>query len=99
MSLAVQVLALPLSQTPDWQVSVSVQALPSEQGAPSAFGALEHAPVRGSHVPASWHWSTSHVHGPGGRRRQRLLTHTPGVGQSLASSHRILVDTGWNKLK
>jgi len=42
-------------QTPLWQVSVCVQALPSLQAAPFAFGGFEQAPVEGSHVPAVWH--------------------------------------------
>src|SRR5439155_135493 len=43
--------------TPAGQVSVPVQALPSWQAAPSGFAGFEHAPVAGSQVPASWHWS------------------------------------------
>src|SRR3989442_625567 len=43
--------------TPAWQESVRVQALPSLQAAPSGFAGLEQAPVAGSQVPASWHWS------------------------------------------
>src|SRR5207244_3600259 len=43
--------------SPAWQVSVRVQALPSLQAAPSGFAGFEHAPVAGSQVPASWHWS------------------------------------------
>jgi hypothetical protein len=38
-------------------VSFCVQALPSLQAAPSAFAGLEQAPVPGSQVPATWHWS------------------------------------------
>jgi hypothetical protein len=45
-------------------VSVWVQALPSLQEAPLAFGGFEHAPVAVLHVPASWHWSDAvHVTG------------------------------------
>src|SRR5439155_198572 len=43
--------------SPAWQVSVRVQALPSLQAVPSGFAGFEHAPVAGSQVPASWHWS------------------------------------------
>jgi hypothetical protein len=42
-------------QAPAWQVSLCVQALPSEQELPLAFAGLEHAPVVVSHVPALWH--------------------------------------------
>src|SRR5439155_18263672 len=45
--------------TPAWQVSVRVQALPSLQAVPSGFAGLEQAPVAGSQVPASWHWSAA----------------------------------------
>ena len=42
---------------PAWQVSLRVQALPSSQLVPSGLAGLEHAPVVGLQVPASWHWS------------------------------------------
>lgn len=54
-SLALQTTGVPLVQTPPWQVSLSVQASPSEQAEPSAFAGLSHAPVVGSQVPAVWH--------------------------------------------
>jgi hypothetical protein len=45
-------------------VSLWVQALPSLHAVPFGFGGFEHAPVAGSHVPASWHWSdAAHVTG------------------------------------
>jgi hypothetical protein len=44
-------------QTPLWQVSFWVQALPSLQDVPSALAGLEQAPVFGLHVPTVWHWS------------------------------------------
>src|SRR5256885_1283029 len=44
---------------PAWQVSVPVQALPSLQEAPLGFAGLEHVPVAGSQVPATWHWSVA----------------------------------------
>src|SRR6266581_2780854 len=45
------------TQTPAWQESLWVQALPSLQVVPSALLGLEQVPVPGSQVPASWHWS------------------------------------------
>ena len=36
-----------------------MQAVPSEQAVPSSAAGLEHAPVAGSQVPASWHWSAA----------------------------------------
>src|SRR5438552_303223 len=44
-------------QLPAWQVSVCVQASPSEQALPSALSGLEHVPFAGSQTPAAWHWS------------------------------------------
>ena len=40
---------------PAWQVSLCVQASPSEQELPLAFVGFEQAPVDVSHVPALWH--------------------------------------------
>jgi hypothetical protein len=42
-------------QTPAWQASVWVHALPSSQLEPFAFGGLEQTPVAVSHTPGSWH--------------------------------------------
>src|SRR5262249_48380448 len=56
---AAQVTGFAPVQTPAWQVSVCVQALPSLQAAPSGFAGSEHEPVAGSQVPASWHWSAA----------------------------------------
>jgi hypothetical protein len=42
-------------QTPAWQVSVWVQALPSLHEVPSVFAGFEHTPVALLHVPAVWH--------------------------------------------
>ena len=52
---ALHTTGLPPVQTPDWQVSVCVHALPSLHDVP--FGALgfEHCPVVVSQVPATWH--------------------------------------------
>src|SRR5207249_1589696 len=56
-SEAVQTTGLLPVQTPLWQVSVCVQALPSLQVLPLVFGGFEHVPVVGEQVPAVWHWS------------------------------------------
>src|SRR5206468_1418011 len=45
------------AQTPAWQESVWVQALPSLQGVPLALAGVEQNPLAGSQTPASWHWS------------------------------------------
>ena len=52
---SLQLVGGPAVQTPDWQVSVCVQALPSLQIAPLGFGGLEHTPVEVLQVPATWH--------------------------------------------
>ena len=56
-SEAVQTTGLLPVQTPLWQVSVCVQALPSLQALPLVFAGFEHVPVVGEQVPAVWHWS------------------------------------------
>jgi hypothetical protein len=50
----VHVTAVPV-QTPAWQLSLVVQALPSLQLVPLAAFGFEHIPVAGLHVPATWH--------------------------------------------
>jgi hypothetical protein len=42
-------------QTPPWQVSLLVHALPSLQVVPLAFAGFEQVPLAGSQVPVSWH--------------------------------------------
>ena len=56
-SLAEQTTWLLPVQTPERQVSDWVQALPSLQAVPSGAAGFEQAPVAGSHVPVTWHWS------------------------------------------
>jgi hypothetical protein len=54
---AVQVFGPPGLHAPPWQVSTSVQALPSLHVDPFAFAGLEQVPLAVSQVPAVWHWS------------------------------------------
>ena len=54
-SMAVQVTGLPPVHTPVMQVSVCVQALPSEQVVPSGRFGFEHVPEAGSQRPTAWH--------------------------------------------
>jgi hypothetical protein len=54
---AVQFFGAPALQAPPWQVSASVQPLPSLQDVPFAATGFEQTPVAGLHVPAVWHWS------------------------------------------
>jgi hypothetical protein len=54
-SEAVHWIGLEPTHTPDWHVSVCVQALPSSQAAPSLFAGLEQSPVPESQTPTSWH--------------------------------------------
>ncbi len=56
-SEAVQTTGLLPVQTPLWQVSVCVQALPSLHAVPLLAFGLEHWPVAVLQVPATWHWS------------------------------------------
>jgi hypothetical protein len=52
-SSAVQVTGFDPVHVPAWQVSVCVQVLPSLQVVPFGAAGFEHAPVVGSHVPAT----------------------------------------------
>jgi hypothetical protein len=54
-----QAFATPDVQTPERQMSSTVQPLPSLHPVPSAAAGFEHAPLAGSHVPAAWHWSVA----------------------------------------
>jgi len=49
-----QTTAVPL-QTPDWHLSLVVQAFPSLQTVPAAAFGLVQAPVDVLQVPAAWH--------------------------------------------
>src|SRR5208283_4637668 len=59
-------------QTPAWHEFRS-QGLPSLQVVPSGAAGLEHVPLPGSHVPATWHWSLA-VHAIGFEPVQVPLT-------------------------
>jgi hypothetical protein len=52
-SAAAQVTGAPGAQLPPWQVSPTVQALPSSQAVPSALLGFEQTPLEGSQVPAA----------------------------------------------
>ena len=52
---ALQVTAAPAVQTPAWQVSFWVQALPSLHPEPLALLGLVHIPVAALQAPGSWH--------------------------------------------
>ena len=54
-SLALQTTGFDPVHVPDSQVSLCVQAFPSLQEVPSAAFGLEHVPVAGLQVPATWH--------------------------------------------
>src|SRR5438477_328155 len=56
---AAQVTGLLPTQLSLWQVSVCVLALSSVHGGLFVAVGLEQLPVAGSHVPATWHWSTA----------------------------------------
>ena len=70
-------------QTPPWQVSVCVQALPSLHAVAFGFAGFEQ-PVTGSHVPTLWHWSLA-VHTTGFWPVQTPLWHVSVCVQTLAS--------------
>ena len=57
--LAAHVTGVEPAQTPDWHESTCVHALPSLQDVPFGRAGLEQAPLDGSQVPATWHWSAA----------------------------------------
>jgi hypothetical protein len=63
-SLAVHVMGFDPVHTPALHASVCVHPLPSLQVVPSGAVGLEHVPVLGLHVPATWHASCA-VHTTG----------------------------------
>ena len=54
-SEAVHTTGLLPTHTPIWQLSLRVQRLPSLHTVPLALTGLEHMPLDGSQVPATWH--------------------------------------------
>src|SRR5205814_1115890 len=56
-SCAAQTTGAPGTQLPLSHTSPTVHASSSVHVLPLALAGLEHAPVAGSHVPASWQWS------------------------------------------
>ena len=84
-SSGVQVIGLPPTQVPRWQVSVCVQGLPSLQAVPSGATGFEQRPVAGLRVPATWQAS---VGGQGRFVHEPLsgLEHTPVVGLQVPAS-------------
>jgi hypothetical protein len=58
-SAAAHVTAAPPVQTPAWHESPLVHAFPSLHAVPFAATGVEHTPVDGSHVPATWHASAA----------------------------------------
>src|SRR5438552_3285026 len=79
-------------QTPPWQLSAVVQALPSLHAVPFGAGGFEHVPVAGSQVPASWHWSWA-VHATGVPEQEPARQLSPwqlsAVVQVLPSLHAL----------
>src|SRR5206468_57888 len=73
-------------QVPLWHVSVCVQALGSLHAVPSLAFGLEHVPVVGLHVPATWHWSAAE-HWTGLLPVQVPLWHVSVRVQALSSFH------------
>ena len=69
---------------PLWHASACVQAFPSLQEVPSAAEGLEHWPVEGLQVPATWHWSLA-VHVTWLPAAQTPLWHVSFKSQALPS--------------
>src|SRR5262249_44073222 len=65
-----------------------VHALPSSHAAPSGPGGFEHAPVAGSHMPATWHASCA-MHATGAPAGQTPPWHVSAWVHGLPSSHAL----------
>ena len=78
--------AVPPTQLPAWQVSLSVHASPSLQDVPFTCAGFEQTPVDVSQVPAVWHWSTA-LQVVGVPAVQTPAWHESPVVHALASSH------------
>src|SRR3989442_12719552 len=83
-SAALQAAGLAPTQAPASQVSVSVQALPSSQGAPLGLAGLLQMPDAGLQAPAVWHWSAA-VQATGVAPTQAPVGRGAGWGQGVAS--------------
>src|SRR5947208_2227668 len=82
------------AQTPAWQVSPVVQALPSLQLVPLATGGgFGQVPVAGLQVAASWHWSSA-VQATGVPEHAPARQISPVV-QALPSLQLVPFATGW----
>jgi hypothetical protein len=87
-SCAVQTTGLLPAQTPAWQESLRVHALPSLQAAPFARAGFEQVPFAGLQVPAEWHWSSA-VHVTGFEPVQTPAWHESACVQALPSLHAV----------
>jgi len=96
-SLALHVTGFAPVQVPPWHVSVCVHALPSLHAVPLAATGLEHAPVLGLHVPATWHESLA-VHVTGFAPVHVPLWHVSVCVHPLPSLHAVpLAATGFEQ--
>jgi hypothetical protein len=68
------------------QVSVWVQAFPSEHAVPSVFAGFEQTPLAGSQAPAEWHASLA-AHAVGLAPVQAPATHVSVCVQAFPSLH------------
>jgi hypothetical protein len=75
-------------QAPFWHVSVCVHPLPSEHAVPLAATGLEHAPVVGLQVPATWHASAA-AHVTAEPAPQTPLWQVSPCVQPFPSSHAV----------
>src|SRR5262245_16164280 len=93
---AVQTTGAPPTQLPAWQLSPWVQALPSVQAVPFVAAGLEHMPVCGSQVPATWHWSDA-VHTTGAPTQVPAWQLSPCVQRSPSLQALPLATAVWTQ--
>jgi hypothetical protein len=85
-SIAVHTTEFEPVHTPATHASICVHALPSLHVVPSGSVGFEHAPVVGSHVPGTWHWSLA-VQAMGVVPTQAPASHTPLAKQRSPVLH------------
>ena len=79
----------PSPQSPRWQVSPVVHALPSSQDVPSVLSGSGHRPVATSQTPASWHWSSTGHWVTAGADPHRPPWHVSPPVQAFPSSQAV----------
>jgi hypothetical protein len=91
--MAVQTTGFDPAHVPATHMSLCVHALLSLHAVPSGSVGLEQAPVVGSHVPATWHWSLA-AQATGLAPTHAPATHVSLCVHALLSLHAVPLGAG-----